>query len=168
MLIGSYCTPNTSLSYTLYSQELTSNVFNFQDYTTTAGGDLNCGSYRIFGNSNSSPTTISRTWRSLPAHKGLILNMQVFKLGPWTNGTSIILKLDNNQVISIPINESAGSFLCSGNSDFVYTLSVPLAEHNSNNLVMEASGTGGLAVGNVILSLQNCPDCSSSQFGYDV
>lgn len=95
--------------------------------------------------------------------------MQVFKLGPWNNGTNIILKLDNNQVISIPINESSGSNVCSsGNSDFIYTLSVPLNEHTLNSLSMEISGRGGLAIGNVILSLQNCPDCASGQFGYEV
>ena len=104
MLVGSYCTPNTSLSYTLYSQELTKTVFNSADYRVNTGGEFNCGPYRVFGNQNASPTAITRTWRNLPNHKGLVLNMQLFKLGPWTNGTNIIVRLDNNQVITIPIN----------------------------------------------------------------
>jgi hypothetical protein len=33
---------------------------------------------------------------------------------------------------------------------------------------MEVSGSSGLAISNVILTLQNCPDCSKNQFGYEV
>lgn len=128
-----------------------------------------CGPYRVFGSQGPSPTSISRTWKDLPAHKGLILNMQVFKLGPWTNGSNIVIKLDNNQVITIPINESSGSSLCSGGkSDFIYTISVPLDQHSDSNLAMNIQGNGGIAIGNVILSLQNCPDCANTQFGYNI
>ena len=168
-LVGAYCTPNTSLSYVLYSQELTNSVFNDRDYSATNGQAFNCGVYRVFGSVGPQPTTISRTWNNLPGHSGLILNMQVFKLGPWTNSTNITIRLDNRAVITIPINESTGSNLCSGGrSDFIYTVSVPLYDHTANNLRLSVQGQAGVAIGNVILSLQNCPGCVNSQFGYQV
>ena len=66
MLVGTYCTPNTTLGYILYSQELTSNVFDYQDYTSTTGQSFNCGGYRVFGSVGPQPTTINRVWTGIP------------------------------------------------------------------------------------------------------
>lgn len=49
----------------------------------------------------------------MPTHNGLILALNVFKLGNWnTTNNSISVMLDNDTVAAVSVNSSAGSTVC--------------------------------------------------------
>lgn len=117
-LENGFCVSDAAEGFTSYSKDLTK--YDWVDsnfYSTPAHlpnlGSFTCGPYKLYGIKQSdTPIKISRRY-NLPAHNGLILALNVFKLGNWSNPiTTISVMLDNDVLASVSINSSAGSTVC--------------------------------------------------------
>lgn len=115
-LNNGYCEVDSSMGFVPYIKDLTRYNWvdsNFVSSLPAKATTFNCGNYRLFGTPESAvPVAITRHYQ-LPAHSGLIIMLNVFKLGKWTSSNAnITVSLDGDVFSNVAINASSGSTIC--------------------------------------------------------
>jgi hypothetical protein len=99
-LVDGYCLAEYTQGFSMFSQDLSKYNWvasNFQSDNPKVTS-FNCTSYPVYGLIELAPAKNITIWRSynLPVHSGLIIMLNVFKLGVWSeNSSSISVLLDN-------------------------------------------------------------------------
>lgn len=91
-LMNGYCEVEPGQGFVPFSKDLTKYNWVDTNFVSSASkaGTFTCGTYRLFGLAESpSPITITRNYQLLP-HSGLIIMLNVFKLGRWVSPNSTI------------------------------------------------------------------------------
>lgn len=190
-LASGKCVPNSASGLVFYANDLPAGSSGSSLWKGSAPlSSLTCTSDYInllgipqsANHSIKTPSSLNYTLTNLPAHRGITLVLNIFKIDDWlttsssatNNLTSINITVNSpgyqGTTFNITLTNLYGSNICSGSGrEMIWALQANLNDHRADQVTMTiATPDEGIFVREVEVYLGNCVDCSSVGLAYEI
>lgn len=175
------CDPVATSSYTLYLSSLETQSQNTAVWSSSKSlSTYSCTNdytnlYGIASSNANTPTTMTFSVSSLPAHQGLTVFMNIFKVDysfPNTSRINITLISGNyNQTLLLNISQQLGANICGGlNNEIISSFNGAFQDHTSTGSlsIIISSASDGIFIRQFEIYLGFCQFCINQVLTYQV